>query len=226
MGQGVRTSWPMVIADELDADWARIKVAQAWGDERHFGNQDTDGSRSMRHHFAALRRIGAAARQMLEAAAAAQWNVPVAEVAAQNHEVVHAASHRRLGYGALAKAAAGMAVPAGAALRLKDPSKFRYIGRADIGLVDNMDITTGKAVFGIDPRLADMLHAVVARPPVLGGKVASFDAAEAMKVKGVVKIVPIEPSPIPSSFEPVGGIAVVATNTWAAIKGREALQIA
>ena len=225
MGQGVRTSWPMVIADELDADWARIRVAQAWGDEQHFGNQDTDGSRSMRHHFAALRRIGAAVRQMLEAAAAAQWNVPVDQVAAQNHEVVHAASNRRLGYGALAKAAAGMAVPTGSALRLKDPSKFRYIGRDDIGLLDNMDITTGKAVYGIDPRLPDMLYAVVARPPVLGGRLASLDGTEAMKVKGVVKIVPIEPSPIPSSFEPVGGVAVVATNTWAAIKGREALKI-
>ena len=225
MGQGVRTSWPMVVADELDADWAKIKVAQAWGDEKHFGNQDTDGSRSMRHHFAALRRIGAAARQMLEAAAAAQWNVPADQVAAQNHEVVHAASNRRLGYGALAKAAADIAVPTGPVLKLKDPSKFRYIGRDDISLLDNMDITTGKAVFGIDPRLPDMLYAVIARPPVLGGKVASFDGTDAMKVKGVVKIVPIEPSPIPSSFEPVGGIAVVATNTWAAIKGRQALKI-
>ena len=121
MGQGVRTSWPMVIADELDADWAKIKVAQAWGDEQHFGNQDTDGSRSMRHHFAALRRIGAAVRQMLEAAAAAQWNVPVDQVAAQNHEVVHAASNRRLGYGALAKAAAGMAVPTGSRPQAQGP---------------------------------------------------------------------------------------------------------
>jgi isoquinoline 1-oxidoreductase beta subunit len=225
MGQGVRTSWPMVIADELDADWAKVKVAQAWGDENRFGNQDTDGSRSMRHHFAALRRMGAAARTMLEQAAAKQWNVPADQVSVQNHEVVHAGSGRKLGFGALAKAAAELPVPAAASVKLKDPSKFRYIGKDNIGLIDNMDLTTGKGVYGIDPRVPDMLYAVIARPPVLGGKVASFDAAEAQKVPGVVKVVAIDPSPIPSTFEPVGGIAVVANNTWAAIKGREKLKI-
>ena len=106
MGQGVRTGMPMIVADELEADWKRVRVAQAPGDEKRFGNQDTDGSRSMRHHFAVLRSMGAAARTMLEQAAAKQWNVPADQVAAQNHEVVHAASGRKLGFGALAKAAA------------------------------------------------------------------------------------------------------------------------
>ena len=122
MGQGVRTGMPMIVADELEADWARVRVVQAPGDEERYGNQDTDGSRSTRHFFMPMRRCGAAARQMLEAAAAARWKVPVGEVQAKNGEVVHAATGRRLGYGALAKAAASLPVPAhGQRSRLKDP---------------------------------------------------------------------------------------------------------
>ena len=112
MGQGVRTGMPMIVADELEADWSRVRVIQAPGDEVRYGNQDTDGSRSTRHFFMPMRRCGAAARQMLEAAAAARWKVPVGEVQAKNGEVVHGSSGRRLGYGALAKAAASMPVPA------------------------------------------------------------------------------------------------------------------
>jgi isoquinoline 1-oxidoreductase beta subunit len=225
MGQGVRTSLAMVVADELEADWARVKVAQAPGDEARYGNQDTDGSRSMRHHFAALRRCGAAARAMLEAEAAQRWNVPVGEVEAANHEVVHKSSNRRLGYGALAKGAAARAVPANGQLKLKDPARFRYIGQGKTGLIDNMDITTGRTHYGIDTRLDGMLYAVIARPPVYGGKVKSHDAAEALKVPGVRKVVAIDPTPPPSEFMPLGGIAVIADNTWAAIRGREKLKI-
>jgi len=225
MGQGVRTSLPMVVADELEADWARIRVVQAPGDEARFGNQDTDGSRSMRHHFTTLRRMGAAARQMLEEAAAKQWNVPVAEVSAVNHEVVHKPTDRRLSFGELAKAASELPVPARESLKLKDPAQFRYIGKGEVGLIDGMDITTGKAQYGIDTRLDGMVYAVVARPPVFGGTVKSFDDAETLKVPGVLKTVAIEPTPAPAVFQPLGGIAVIATNTWAAIKGREALQI-
>src|SRR4026208_185263 len=118
MGQGVRTGMPMIVADELEADWARVRVVQATGDEKRFGNQDTDGSRSTRHFFTPMRRCGAAARTMLESAAAARWGVPVGEVQAKNHEVVHAKSGPRLGYGALAKAAATPPVPGGATARL------------------------------------------------------------------------------------------------------------
>lgn len=225
MGQGVRTSWAMVVADELEADLARMTVLQAPGDEARFGNQNTDGSRSMRQHFDPLRRIGAAARQMLEQEAAARWGVAVTEVKADSHEVVHQASGRRLGFGALAQGAAARPVPAREALVLKAPEQFRYIGRDRIALVDNLDITTGKAVFGIDARIEGMAYAVVARPPVLGGKVRSFDPAEALKVPGVLKVVPIDPPQIPSAFQPLGGIAVVAENTFAAIKGRSHLQI-
>lgn len=225
MGQGVRTSIALVVADELDADWSKVKVVQAWGDETRFGNQDTDGSRSLRHFFQHFRHVGAAARQMLREAAAKQWGVPVAEVTAENHVVAHAKSKRRLGYGEIAAAAATLPVPARASVALKDPKSFRYIGKGEIGLIDNRDITTGKAIYGLDTRLDGMLYALVARPPVYGGKVASLDDSEARKVPGVVKIFQIEGAPIPSEFMPLGGVAVVAKNTWAAMKARDALKI-
>ncbi|MCK9622522.1 MAG: xanthine dehydrogenase family protein molybdopterin-binding subunit [Methylobacter sp.] len=225
MGQGIRTSLPMVVADELEADWARVRVEQAPGDEVRYGNQDTDGSRSMRHFFMPMRRVGAAARAMLESAAAAQWRVPVQEVRAEHHHVVHTATGRTLGYGQLAKAAAKLPVPARETLRLKKPADFRYISKGQTGLYDGRDIVTGRAQYGIDPRLEDMLYAVVARPPVFGGKVLSYDAKDALKVPGVVKVIELPSSPPPADFNPLGGIAVIARNTWAAIQGRKALKI-
>jgi isoquinoline 1-oxidoreductase subunit beta len=225
MGQGVRTGMPMIVADELEADWKRVRVVQATGDEKRFGNQDTDGSRSTRHFFDPMRRCGAAARTMLEAAAAARWQVPADQVEARNHEVVHRPTGRRLGYGTLAKAAARQPVPARHTVRLKKPAQFRYIGKGELKLVDGPDIVTGKAQYGIDTRLDGMLYAVVARPPVYGGKVASYDAAEALKVPGVVRVVDIEASAPPAEFNPLGGVAVLARNTWAAIQGRQALKI-
>src|SRR5882672_4323366 len=225
MGQGVRTSLPMVVADELEADWGRVRVQQATGDQERFGNQDTDGSRSMRHFFEPMRRCGAAARTMLEQAAAAQWQVPLAEVQALNHEVVHRPTQRKLGYGALAVAASRLPVPARATLRLKKPAEFRYIGKGQVKLVDGPDIVAGRGQYGIDTVLDGMLYAVVARPPVYGGKLVTYDATAAMNVPGVVKVVEIPGTPPPSEFQPLGGVAVVARNTWAAIKGREALKI-
>ncbi len=225
MGQGVRTSVALVVADELEADWARVRVVQAPGDEARYGNQDTDGSRSLRHFFPHFRHVGAAARLMLIQAGAKQWNVPEAEIRAENHRVTHAASGRSAGYGDLATAAAALPVPARERVVLKKPEAFRYIGKGNVGLVDNADITTGKAVYGLDHKMDGMLYAVVARPPVFGGKVQTVDDAEALKVPGVVKIFTIEAPGIPSEFMPLGGVAVVAKNTWAALKAREALKI-
>jgi isoquinoline 1-oxidoreductase subunit beta len=225
MGQGVRTGMPMIVADELEADWSRVKVAQAPGDEVKFGNQDTDGSRSTRHFFQPMRECGAAARTMLEAAAAKRWGVAVAEVEGKNHEVVHKASGRKLGYGELAADAGAMPAPAADKLRLKDPSQFRYIGKGELGIVDGFNITTGRAVYGQDVRLRGMKFAVIARPPVMGGKVKNFDASETLKVPGVERVVEIAAPPSPSVFLPMGGLAVVANNTWAAMKGREALKV-
>ncbi|CAH0219774.1 xanthine dehydrogenase family protein molybdopterin-binding subunit [Pseudomonas brassicacearum] len=225
MGQGVRTSLSMVVADELEADWARVKVQQAPADEARFGNQDTDGSRSMRHWYEPMRRCGAAARTMLELAAAAQWKVPVGECHAQLHKVLHQPSGRELGYGELAAAASALPVPGRDSLRLKSPSEFRYIGKEASRAIDGADIVNGRAVFGADVHFDGMLYAVIARPPVYGGKVKSVDSSAALKVPGVVKVVQIEGRPLPSEFQPLGGVAVVAKNTWAAIKGRESLNI-
>ena len=225
MGQGVRTSLPMVVADELEADWSRVRVQQANADEVRYGNQDTDGSRSMRHFFGPMRRCGAAARQMLEQAAAAGWGVNVAEVEAVNHEVVHRPSNRRIGYGELADAASHLKVPTRDSLRLKTPEQFRYIGKGEVRLIDGPDIVSGRAHYGIDTVIDGMFHAVVARPPVYGGKVTSYDAQAPLKVPGVVKVIEIAGTPPPSEFWPVGGVAVIARTTWAAIQGRNALNI-
>jgi len=225
MGQGVRTSLPMVLADELEADWQRVRVRQAPGDEERYGNQDTDGSRSMRHFFAPMRRCGAAARGMLEQAAAASWGVPIGEVEAINHEVLHRPTRRRIGYGELAEAASHLPVPARDTLRLKVPAQFRYIGKGEVKLVDGPDIVSGRAQYGIDAHLDGMLYAVIARPPVYGGTVSAYDASAALKVPGVLRVLEIPGTPPPSEFQPLGGIAVIAQNTWAAIQGRQALKI-
>lgn len=225
MGQGIRTSLPAVIADELEADWTRVKVRSAPGDEVRYGNQDTDGSRSMRHFFVPMRQCGAAMRMMLEAAGAQEWGVPVEEVRARNHEVIHVPTGRALPFGRLAVAASRLEVPEQDKIRLKTPDEFRYIGR-DIEIVDNFDITTGRALYSVDVRLPDMLYAVIARPPVYGGRVKSFKADAALKVPGVVEVFQIDsPQALPSKFQPLGGLAVIARNTWSAIRGREALQV-
>ena len=226
MGNGAaRTSLPMIVADEMDADWSRVRVVQSPGDEETYGNQDTDGSRSVRHFIQPMRQIGAGARKMLEIAAAKRWGVDPNEVVARFHEVVHTPSGKKLGYGDLAEAAAGLAVPGPDTLHLKDPSAFRYIGKGNVTIVDLFDITTGRATYGQDVTLPGLMYAVVARPPVVQGKVASYDASATMKVPGVLKVVTIDPTPPPWAFAPLGGVAVIAKNTWAALKGREALKI-
>ncbi|MFH1341531.1 MAG: molybdopterin cofactor-binding domain-containing protein [Pseudomonadota bacterium] len=225
MGTGVRTSLPLIVAEEMEADWSRVKVQQAHGDEAKFGNQDTDGSRSTRHYLQPMREIGASARTMLETAAAKRWGVPATEVRAVNHEVVHSATSRRLGFGELAADAAKESVPSVEGLKLKDPKNFRYLGKGQIGIVDLRDITIGTAQYGGDVTLPGTKYAVIARPPVTGGKLKSFDATAAMKVSGVEKVMEVQGWPWPSKFQPVGGVAVIARNTGAAIKGRDALKI-
>jgi isoquinoline 1-oxidoreductase subunit beta len=224
MGQGVRTGMPLIVADELEADWSKVRVQQATADEEKYGNQDTDGSRSTRHFFDPMRRCAASARTMLELAAAKTWGVPVSEVQAVNHEVVHSKTGRKAGYGSLAKAAAKLPVPPGQSLKLKSPAQFRYIGKPT-HLLDGPDIVQGKAQYGIDTRLDGMLYAVIARSPVFGGKVARFDATEALAMPGVVKVVEIQGTPGPAQFQPLSGIAIVAKDTWIATKARKTLKI-
>jgi isoquinoline 1-oxidoreductase beta subunit len=226
MGTGAaRTTLPLIVADELEADWSRVKIVQSPGDEVKFGNQDTDGSRSVRHFIQPMRQVGAGARQILEAAAAKRWNVPVTEVEAKFHEVIHKPTGRKFGYGDLAADAATIPAPAANTLRLKEASAFRYIGKGNVPVVDLFDITTGKATYGQDIMLPGLKFAVVARSPVVQGKVKSYDATETLKVPGVRKVVTIDGTPPPAKFAPLAGVAVIADNTWAALKGREALKI-
>lgn len=225
MGQGVRTGMPLIVAEELEADWSRVRVQQAPADEEKYGNQDTDGSRSTRHFLDPMRRCGAAARMMLEAAAAAQWNVPVSAVRAINHEVVHEASGRKLGFGALARRAGKLPVPARDTLKLKEPARFRYIGKEDTRLLDGADIVTGKAQYGIDPWCPGMAFAVIARSPVLGGRIRRFDAEAAARIPGVIKVLEMPGAVAEAKFHPLAGVAVIATNTGTAIKARKLLQI-
>jgi isoquinoline 1-oxidoreductase beta subunit len=225
MGPGPRTSLPMIVADEMEADWARVRIVQAPGDEVKYGNQDTDGSRSIRHFLQPMRQCGAAARQMLEQAAAKRWGVDPSTVQAKNHEVLHTASGRTFGYGELAADASALPTPPVVQLKLKDAKDFRYIGKGELPIYDLRDITMGRATYGIDTRLPGMKYAVIARPPVVGGMVVSFDATEALKVPGVEKVIEVQAWPWPSKFQPLGGVAVIARNTGSAIKGREALKI-
>ncbi|MGY4307012.1 isoquinoline 1-oxidoreductase beta subunit [Bradyrhizobium sp. USDA 4369] len=225
MGTGVRTSLPLIVAEEMEADWTKVRVVQAPGDEVKFGNQDTDGSRSTRHYLLPMRQIGAMARAMLEAAAAKRLGVPASEVKAVNHEVVHSGSGKRLGFGELAADAANQPVPAVDSVQLKSPKDFRYLGKGQVSIVDLHDITVGKARYGADVRLPGMKYAVIARPPVTGGKVKSFDSADALKVPGVEQVLEVKGWPWPSKFQPLGGVAVIARNTGAAIKGRDALKV-
>jgi isoquinoline 1-oxidoreductase beta subunit len=223
MGQGVRTSLPMIVADELDADWNRVSIEQAPGDPR-YGRQDTDGSRSTRDFFVPLREAGATARLMLIRAASQQWSVPASECDTEMHAVFHRATGRRAAYGELVPAAAKLPVPHKADVRLKPKEKWRYIGKG-VTSKDAPAMCNGTAVFGMDVRLDDMVYTSIERPPVFGGKVKSYDDKEALAVPGVLETVLIDPFKPPAGFQPLGGVAVIATNTWAAQQGREKLKI-
>jgi len=224
MGNGVRTSLPRIVADELDADWSRVKVIQGDGDER-YGSQDTDGSHSVREFFDTLREAGATARLMLVRAAAQQWGVPEAQcVADPVHVVTHKSSNRTVGYGELAALAAKQPVPKKEELKLKPPSEWRYIGKPAPGY-DVSEVCSGKPLFGMDVKVDGMVYAAIAHPPVLGGKVKSVDDSATLKVKGVKQTIPIDPFTPPHHFQPLGGVAVIADNTWSAFKGRNQLKI-
>jgi isoquinoline 1-oxidoreductase subunit beta len=223
MGTGIRTSLPVVVADELDADWKRVKIDQAIGDPR-YGDQNTDGSHSIRSFFAVMREAGATARLMLMQAAAQQWGVSPAECASDLHTIVHRPTGRRLGYGELAPVAAKLPVPQKEELQLKTRSAWRYIGKGTPSY-DLADLCTGKAIFGMDARMEGMVYASIEHPPVLGGKVKSYDETAALQVAGVRQTVALDPFQPPPAFQPLGGIAVIADNTWAAFQGRKQLKV-
>ncbi len=224
MGTGIRTSLPLIIADEMEADWNRVKVVQAVGDEK-YGDQNTDGSYSVRMFYTPMRMAGATMRLLLEQAAAKEWDVEVSECKAQNHEVVHT-SGKTLGFGYLAEKAAALPIPKESSVTLKSPKDFKYITKQS-SIVDLKDIVTGKAKFGLDNNhLPNTKVAVIKRNPEAGAGLKSFTMEAAMKVPGVIKVFALDAPGFPTNFnKPLGGVVVVAENTWAALEGRKALDI-
>lgn len=215
MGQGILTALCMIAAEELDCNWKKIHTEFAPAAKEYFnpafGMQGTGGSSSVRSSWDPMRKAGAAARDMLLQAAAQQWNVDKSTCRTENGVIYHDASKRNATYGSVAVAASKLSVPQD--VPLKDPAKYRIVGKPTKRL-DTPDKVDGRAQFGIDVRQPAMLYAVVARCPVFGGKVASFDATKAKAVPGVQTVVQIS-----------NGVAVVADNTWAAMQGRRALDV-
>lgn len=223
MGTGIRSVLPVVVADELDADWKTVKIQQALGDEK-YGSQNTDGSCSIRDFYVAMREAGASARLMLERAAAQQWKVPASECKASMNVVSHTKSSKKAKYGDLVAIASKLPAPAKSELKYKSPAEFRYIGK-DLPTIDRDDLCQGKGTFGMDARVPGMVYASIQRSPVYGGKMKSFDDKEARKVAGIQETVVLDALTPPYKFKPLGGVAVIAGNTWSAMQGRKALKV-
>ncbi len=218
MGQGISTSLPMILAEELGADWKDVHVEHAPMD-RAFGPQGTGGSGSITTLYTPLRQAGAAARSMLIGAAAQRWNVSPDDCNARGSAVWH--GNDKLSFAELVESAAKMPVPDLAIVKLKNPLEFELIGKS-LPRTDIPAKTDGSAIFGLDVRVPNMVYAVVARCPVFGGKVKSFDAAEAKAMKGVLEIFEIEPA---AEAHSLGGVAVVAETTYIAMQARNKLKI-
>lgn len=219
-GQGVKTSLPLIIAEELEADWDRVKVEFPVLDLKKHGEQTSGGSQAISENFTLLRKAGAAAKEMLIEAAAKKWACPKEECYAQKSQVIHRRSQRKLSYGKLVVEAAQMAIPENPSL--KNPKDFQLIG-SRVKDVDSKALVTGKPIFGIDVRVPNMLYASIAKPPRIGAKVIRFDDTEARKIAGVKHIFKLEADGRPK--RQVGGVAVVATSTWTAMKAKALLKI-
>ena len=225
MGQGIRTSLASAIADELEADWQYVSVEQAIGHEK-YGNQNTDGSRSVRTRLAPMRKMGATAKMMLITAAAKKWNVAETACKAENHFVINKNTNEQIFFGDLVAAAANLPIPKEKNIQLKKVEDFKYIGKT-LKSVDLKDFTHGTATYGIDVRIPNMKFAAIARSPVTFGAVKTFNKDKAEKVAGVeaifemLRLVP----PTGKFFGMLGGVAVIANNTWAAFQGKLDLDI-
>lgn len=224
IGQGVRTALPMLVAEELDVPWDMVSVRQAPGEERFGPRQIAAGSMSVSTYWIPLRRAGAAARTLLIAAAAERWGVEAAACTTEAGHVIHPAGGERLPYADLAEAAGARPAPAAEDVVLKDTADFRLIG-TPVPNVDAEAIARGEPLFGLDVERPGMLRAVIARSPTYGGRLVSYDDTAALKVPGVVRTVPIERVGQPERPFVGEGVAVVAETTWAAMQGREALEV-
>ena len=225
MGQGVRTGLPLIVAEELEADWSRVRIVQAEGDEAIYGNQNTDGSFTIRMFYMPMRKAGAAARMLLERAAAEKWDVPLAECKALNHKVIHEASGKELAFCELTEIASRYELPPEDEVILKNESSFKFIGK-NIPIVDLEDIVQGKAQYGLDVNPDGVKIAMIERSPVAGGAAVTWNDEKTRAVKGVMDVFEMKAAGFPARFDvPVGGIVVVAETTWAALKGRGLLDI-
>jgi len=222
MGQGIKTGLAMLLAEEADVDFNSVNVEQAETRPDIYAHMGTGGSGSTMENFMALRRAGATVRELMITAAAQKWNVPTNECKAKNGAVVHEKSSRRTSYGELVDAAQKLPLPDPEKVALKDEADFELIGHAT-PRVDIPSKVSGSAVFGLDVRVPEMLFAVVARCPTFGGKHAHFDATKAKAVPGVKQV--FEIPALGRDMFTAGGVAVVADSTWAAMQGRDALQI-
>src|SRR5271156_2079992 len=221
MGQGIMTALPMILAEELSLDWTKVKIDQAPTDPTIY-DLGTGGSGSIAGSWLPLRQAGAAAREMLITAAAARWNVDRDTCVAQDGGVLHGARKNFLTYGELVADASKLPVPDLKTVPLKNSNSFTIVGK-DTTRVEAGNKVDGKAKFGIDSRMPEMQFAVIARCPVFGGKVKSFDATKAKNVSGVRDVIMI--APVEKGAFTAGGVVVLADNSWAAMQGRRALKI-
>src|SRR5471032_851326 len=222
IGQGIKTAFGLIIAEELGADWKTVVVEQARVNPKVYGYQGAGGSTSIPRGWDQLRQAGAGAKAMLIAAAAKQWNVPAAECTAQDSVVSHKASGKTASYGDLAEAAAKMPVPDIATLKLKTRGEYRLLGKRYTG-VDNRKVVTGQPLFGIDVQVPGMVYASYTKCPAVGGKVAAANLDEIKKMTGVLDAFVVDGTGKPVEVMP--GVAIIANSTWTAFKAKDALKV-